>query len=207
MRGVVRGVLQRLDKQGLPRLRVVAGKLTHLIGLSAVGELVGDGQHLICLQARLQRDITQGVVHRIFRRGQQSRTGQLLIVHTALETGNPCQHGTGLIDVTSLGELGHEGLVFGIGGIAGHRHSCQRPDRIAHPRVLAQVGQGDDVSGVTRGSRLVGDPDLHAVHLDTRSQVGQGRHRLVIVVAEVSGEEEVAVLLVVGCADLESCGL
>ncbi len=41
LRGIVRRVLQRLHKQCLPRLGIVAGEFSHLISLSASRKLVG----------------------------------------------------------------------------------------------------------------------------------------------------------------------
>ena len=56
---IVRSVLQRLHKQGLSRLGIVAGKFSHLIGLTACRKLIGYRQHLIGLKTRLQRDIAE----------------------------------------------------------------------------------------------------------------------------------------------------
>ena len=63
---IVAGILQRLHIQRLTGSRPVAGKLTHLIGLSAIGVLIGYCQHLVGLQTGLQRDISHGGIHLIF---------------------------------------------------------------------------------------------------------------------------------------------
>ena len=63
---VVAGVLQRFDEECLVGIRDVARELTHLIGLPTVGVLIGYGQHLICLQCSVQRDVAHGGVDSIF---------------------------------------------------------------------------------------------------------------------------------------------
>ena len=81
------------------------------------------------------------------------------------------------------------------------------PPRIAHLRVFAQVGECYDVTGVGGRSGLVGHPDFHAVDIYAGSHVGQRTHTLSIVIAEILGEEEVAVFFVVGHIDLKGCQL
>ena len=68
----VRRVLQRLDEERLPRVGDVAGKLAHLERASAVGVFEGDSQHLVGLQAGLEGDEAQGLIHRVLRRRQQT---------------------------------------------------------------------------------------------------------------------------------------
>ena len=46
---IVRRVLQRLHKQRVTGFGMVSSKLTHLVGLATVGELIGHSQHLIGL--------------------------------------------------------------------------------------------------------------------------------------------------------------
>ena len=67
MRTVTR-ILQCLDEKGLIHIIVMVGsKLTHAVGLSSIRIFIGHRQHLVGLQRCLQRDISQGTVHRIFR--------------------------------------------------------------------------------------------------------------------------------------------
>ena len=80
---IIRRILQRLDEQGLTGIGMVAGKLAHPVGTPAIGVLEGYGQHLVGLQAGLQRDISQGLVQRVLRRTEQPGGRQLLIVHAA----------------------------------------------------------------------------------------------------------------------------
>ena len=47
---VVAGVFKRLDEEGLVDVGVIGSKFTHLIGVSAVGIFVGNGQNLVGLQ-------------------------------------------------------------------------------------------------------------------------------------------------------------
>ena len=81
------------------------------------------------------------------------------------------------------------------------------PTAVAYLRVLSEVSQSDDATSVRGGSRLVGNPYLHTGDLDTRRQVGQCRHRLVVTLSEIVRQEEVAVLLIVSHVHLEGCGV
>ena len=64
----------------------IARKLSHLIGLSAIGVLERHGKHLIGSKCRLQRDVAQRAVECIFARSEQSGTLHLLIVASALDS-------------------------------------------------------------------------------------------------------------------------
>ena len=66
LRRVVAGVLQRLHEEALRDIGDIAGKLAHLIGDTAVGILEGDGKHLVGLQRRLERHVSEAAVHGIF---------------------------------------------------------------------------------------------------------------------------------------------
>ena len=68
LRRVVRRVFQGFHIESLRGVCEVAGKLSHLIGLSANGVLIRHCQHLIGLQACLQRNIAQRLVHGVLRR-------------------------------------------------------------------------------------------------------------------------------------------
>ena len=203
---MVRGVLQRPHKERLRGIRQVTGKLTHLIGHTAIGELIGDCQHLIRLQSSPQRHITQGFVHGIFRTRQQTGTRQHLEVAPCDETRNPGEHIVGLVDVTGLLILTGQRGILRIGTVARHWQSRRRPDGIAYLRIT-QIGQCHDVTGVGSHSRLIRHPDLHTVDLDTRQEVGQVRHRIVVMLTEVMCQEEVTVFLVVGSIKLKGRGL
>ena len=204
LRGVVAGVLQCLDKERLVDVRQVAGKLAHLERLSAVGVLEGDGQHLVGLQAGLQRDGAEGRVDGIFRRCQQPCRRQLLVVGAALHLRQGFEGGGYLVDAALGGVyLLDEGGVERVGVVRGHGLSRRRPGSVAQSAVLAEVGERHDVTGVARRSGLVRHPYLHAVDLHARRQVRQCRHGLVVLLAEELRQEEVAVLLVVGGVYLE----
>ena len=68
---------------------------------------------------------------------------------------------------------------------------------------FAQVGQGHEIARVVRYGRCVGDPHFDAVDFHARKHIGQLRHPVVVVVAEVVCQEEVAVLVIVGRRELE----
>ena len=203
MRGIVRRVFQRLHEECLTDVGDIAGKLTHLVGLSAVGVFESHSQHLVGLQRHLQRHIAERRVHRVFRRVQQSGVLQFLIVAATREIGLLVEHRRRLVDAAGVHILAHHCLILGVRAIRGHRQACFGPSRVRDVRVFAQVGQRDDASGVVRVSRLVGHPQLHAVDFHARRQVGQCLHACIVFVAEELGEEEVAVFLVVGGIDFE----
>ena len=207
LEGSAGGVTQRLDEEGLRGIGQVAGELAHLIAHAAQCIFVGHRQHLVGLQTGLQRDVAQRLVHRIFRRIEQTGTRQFLVVQTVLEVRDAHQHRTRLVDVTGGLIRAGQRLVFRIGKVAGDGLALRFPVSVSHDLLLAQVCEGDDVTAVGGGTRLVGDPHLHAVDLHTRGEVRQLRHRLVVVLAEVLRKEEVAVLLVVGDIHLEGGGL
>ena len=113
--GIVAGILQGLDVESLVGIGMLGGKLTDLVRSSAIGIFEGNGQHLVGLQGGLQRDITQGLVQGIFRRGQQSGGSQLLVVGAADIFAR--QHAAGLIDVTGSGIGGGNLSVLTIGRV------------------------------------------------------------------------------------------
>ena len=189
--GVVAGVLERLHEEALAHIGHIAGKLAHLVGHAAVGILIGHGQHLVGLQGLVKGDIAKGGVDGVFRRLKEACALQFLIVHTSHEGG--IEHGRCFLDIAGLVVGGGELLVETV-GIVGGRHGAV---------ALAQVGQRHDVAGVVGGSTLVGHPYLYTVYLDAGGQVGQRLHGIVVHVAEVVGEEEVSVLLIVGGINLE----
>ena len=68
--------LQHLQHQHIRRFQIVARvrrELTDLIDLSAVCKLIRYRQHLVLVQCRFKRYISQGTVERIFAARQQSR--------------------------------------------------------------------------------------------------------------------------------------
>ena len=207
LEGRAGSVTERLDEQRLGGIGQVAGKLTHLIAHAAQRIFVGHSQHLVGLQTGLQRDITQRLVDRIFRRVEQSGARQFFIVQAVLKARDGHQHRTRIVDVTGAGIRSGQRIVFRIGGIARNGLACRIPEMVSQNLLLAKVCKGDDITAVGGGTRLVCDPHLHAVDLDARGEVRQLRHRLVVVLAEVLREEEVAVLLIVGDIHLEGGGL
>ena len=203
--GIVRGILQGFHEEGFRCLRQVAGKLAHLIGHATRCKLIGHGEHLVRLKPRLQRHVAQRLVHGVLRRCQQSGAGEFLVVHAVLKFFDTSQHRARLIDVARSSVVVHEGLILLIGTVARHRLACRLPYIVAHLHVLTEVCQGDDAAGVRGGTGLVRHPDFHSGDLDTRRQVRQRRHRLVVTLSEVVRQEEVAVLLILGHIDLEGC--
>ena len=185
LRGVVRRILQGLHKQAFVGLSQVGRKLTHLKRLAAVGIFKGHGQHLVGLQAGLQRDIAQGIVQRVFARCEQTCCRQFLVVHA---TNNPIecfQFGRNKINGTrGRVDVLHQRRIDIVGLIAGYRHARRRPTAVFQIHALAQFAKGHNVARVRGCTTLVGHPHLQTVNLDTRGDVGQRRHGLVITLAE-----------------------
>ena len=178
---IVRRILQRLDIERLLGCGMVGGKLTHVVGLTAIGVLVGYRQHLVGLQRGLQRDVAQGAVQRIFRSGQQACGRQLLKVFATRHHGT--QDGRRLVDVASGGIGSGQGGILAIGTVVGDfRLHSPTPQR---RRTLCQIGKGEDVARIAGRSRLVGHPHLYASNVDTRSQRRQLLHGGIVALAEI----------------------
>ena len=129
--GTALGVLQGLDEEHLTGLCLVTGKLTHLIGLSVVGVLESHGQHLIGLQASLQRDVAQRCIHRVFARVEQAGRGQFLIVGATVESGHAFERSGHDVDAARGRVDGiDERLVFVVGLVAGDVLSHSAPHRV-----------------------------------------------------------------------------
>ena len=201
-RGVI-ATLQHFQQQGVgcfERLAGIRGELTHLIHLSRVGIFVCYRQHLILVQCRFQRDISQCGIQRIFAIAQQSCRLYFLIVFADLHT---CQS---LHDATHLLNIAHgwitlcQCLVEGISFVV--RCACARrcsPLCILDMRgvILTQVCQCDYVTCLFIVRTLIGHPHLNTVNGHTARYVWQRFHSLLIVIAEVVTEEEVTVLVIV----------
>ena len=208
LRGVVRRVLQRLHEEALLGVGKVAGELTYLESATAEGVLEGDGQHLVGLQAGLQRDIAHGLVDGVLRRRQQSGRGQFLEVGAAMQEADFLKGRADVVDAALHGvHSAVEGRILTVGQVAGHALARRCPVGVRHPFILTQVGEGHDVSRVVGVRGVIGDPHFDAVDLDAGHQVGRRRHGIVINLTEVLCQEEVAVLLVVGHVYLEGGGL
>ena len=138
---VVAGVLECLDEEAVVGVGHVGGELSHLVGTSAVGILVGHGQHLVGLQSGLQRDESQARVHGVLRRAEQPGAGQLLVVFAALEAVPRLQlGGDGLHRARGGVNDGDERGVLVVGQVRRHVHARWRPaGGVLDASVLAQV--------------------------------------------------------------------
>ena len=180
---------------------MVAGKLTYPIGLATVCVFKGYCQHLISLQTGLQRDITQSLVQRIFRRIKQTRRSQFLVVGTTRKMG--IEDGRSLVDVTGSGIGGRQFCIQDIIIIV-------RQGRLSLAftwMTFCQIRKCENITCIRGRSRFVGHPNLDTADVNTRHQVGQLLHGGIIVLTEVVCQEEVAVLLIVGHVNLEGCKL
>ena len=199
--GIVAGVLERFHEEGLLGVADVAGKLAHLIGHAARGILVCHRHHLVGLDIRAQRHIAEGGIHCIVGGREQTGTLQFFEVGTAHQSGS-LQGGGSLVDVSCRHHLGGHRLVFRI-GLVGWHLTTRRPHRVAQLGGLSQICQSHDVTSIGCIAGLVGHPYLHTVDGDACGKVGQFLHPGIIVVAEITGEEEVTVFLIVGDVEFE----
>ena len=203
MPGIVAGVFQRLHEQCLVDILHIGGELTHLESLSCIGVFKGHSQHLVGLQCALQRHIAQSLVHRIFRAVEQSCLFQFLIVGSAYKSTDTIEHAARLVDVSRSGIHAHHRRILVVGIVVGHGFSCHTPYRVRHTDVLTKVGECHKITCISGCSCLVGHPDFHTVDGHAGGHVGQGFHGIVIFVAKILRQEEVAVFLIVGHIDFK----
>ena len=156
-------------------------------------------KHLIGIQRRLQRDVTQGGIERIFARRQQSRTFHFLIVSTTAKA--KCRQWfqclCHIIYIARIGILLFEGRQLIV------RHICRivhgkiwLPIVVRQPAVLAQVLQCHQVARLLILAALVGHPHFDAGNRHTRRNIRQFRSKLIIVVAKEVRQEVVTILVV-----------
>ena len=201
----VAGILEGFDIERLTDiLALVGSKLSHPESLSAIGVFVGNGEHLVGLQRGLQRDVSKGSVERIFRSGHQTGRSQFLVVLTALE--RRCQHRTCLVDVTGVC-IGCRQLLILVVGIVLWQLRLVPATTPLSGGALAQFRECHDITRVGSSTGLVGHPHLDTCHVDAGCQVRQLLHSGIIALTEIAGEEEVAVLFVVGYVEVERCHL
>ena len=121
--------LQQLHIQRIVTLLLVGRELTHLVSLACIRILEGDGQHLVRLQGRLQRHITQRFVQRIFALAQQACVRHLLIVRATRQ--HVTQHGTHLVDVAYGVVVVCHLVIQAVRRVVRHALARGRPHRIA----------------------------------------------------------------------------
>ena len=198
---VTTGILERLDKKSLLGISNIRSKLTHLISYTTRCIFIGHSQYLIGLNTRLQRNITQGSIDGILRRAQKTGTLQFLKISTSNQTGS-LQSSSSLVDIPGSHILGSHCLILGIGTVRRHLSGC-RPHRITDFRSFAKIGQCHDISGIGSSSRLIGYPNLHTVNRNACNEIRQLLHPFVIMIPEISGKEEVTILLIIGNIDFK----
>ena len=136
---------------------------------------------------------------------EQSGRLQLVIVEGTLQAVLAVQNVSHLAYVAHAWILYQRGVLI-VGTVVWHGPSCSQP-RTTDVLRFAQVGQGNDVAGVGSGACLVGYPHLYALDGDATGYGGQGAHVLVVGVAEMVCQIEVAVLFVVRYLYLVGCGV
>ena len=83
MTRAVAGILKRLHEECFVDICYVGGKLAHLVSVATVSIFECNGKHLVGVECRLERNVAESLVHRIFAAVQQTGALQFLIVGAA----------------------------------------------------------------------------------------------------------------------------
>ena len=151
-------VFQALHQERTRVVFQVGRELAHLIVFALVGVLKGHGQHLIGLQRRAQRNITQIRVESIFRGGEQACALNLFIV-VASGHADAVEERSRLCDVAHSGHCPREGSVFVVRRVGRNRRgSLRRPAVVLDALGFPQVCQRHEVTRVVRCRRSIRHP-------------------------------------------------
>lgn len=200
------GGLEHLDKQGLVVAGYVRREFADAVDLSLPGILVGHGEDFVAVQGAFDRDIAQRRVQGVFAFAEQAGALDLFVVASAgdSEIGQRLQCLGDGVDIASSRIFSLDSLEQIVRLVAGHGWIVVRqPVARGHDLALADVGEGHEVAALRIVALLVGYPDFDARYLYARRHVGQLRREVVVVVAEILGQKEVAVLVILVGAYLE----
>ena len=151
-------VLQALHQERTRVVFQVGRELAHLIVLSFVGVFKRHGQHLIGLQSRAQRNITQIRVESIFR-GREQACALYLFVVVASGHADAVEERSRLCDVAHSRQCACDGGVFVVRRVGRNcRATLRRPTIVLDALGFAQVGQRHEVARVVRRRRSVRHP-------------------------------------------------
>ena len=151
-------VLQALHQERTRVVFQVGRELAHLIVLSFIGVFKRHGQHLIGLQSRAQRNVTQIRVESIFRGGEQACALYLFIV-VAAGHADAVEERSRLCDVAHSRQCACDGGVFVVRRVGRNcRATLRCPALVLDALGFAQVGQCHEVARVVRRRRSVRHP-------------------------------------------------
>ena len=167
--------------------------------MSTIGVLIGYSQHLVLVQCGFQGDITQCGIQCVFAVIEQSSRLNLLIIFAQVHIRQVLHHRTNLLNITDICMLHGQSLIERVRFVI--RHSCSRSctNRCVQNMlwiILAQVGQRHDITCLIIIATFVGYPHFNAVNRHTTRNIRQRLHSLLIIVAEIITQEEVAILVI-----------
>ena len=207
-RGVRAGLqhLQRQSVRGTQFFVSVRRKLTDLIDTAVIGVFIGNCQHFVLVQRRLQGDITQGTIQRVLTARQQTCRLDLLEVHTALHAVQSLKGRTGLLQVAEIGRTDRSVQAVGV-VLRRTAHRTAPTLVLGMTGTLAEVREGDDITCLVVVTPFIGHPYLDLINRHTARDIRHAGHGAFVLIAEEMAQEEVAVLIVVVAADIEAGGL
>ena len=193
--------LQHLQQQRIRRLKRLSSirrKLTHLIHLTAIRILIRHSQHLILIQRSTQRNISQCRIQCIFATIQQSSRLHFLIILARFHTADALHHGTRLLNIAHSRITTCQCLIQRIGLVVWHTRTIGCPRCLLHVSgvILTQIHQRHNVARLVIITALIRNPHLYTIDCHAACYIGQGFHRILILVTEVVTQEEVTVLVI-----------
>ena len=108
------------------------------------------------------------------------------------------EHSGDLIDVAGCRICGDHIRILAVGIIAWHSGSAFSSPHLIGRLTFTEVCKCHDVTGIIGLSGLVSHPNLDTIDLYASGEIWQMLHCIVIDIAEILGEEEVTVFLIVG---------
>ncbi len=204
---IEQGVLQQLQYQRLGRDNTVVGKFADLVGPAVSRVLVGDRKNFILVECGVQGHIAQLRVEGVFVGLKLACVGEFRVFHVGVVAGSR-QGGARAGRISDAREALHQFLgiqqVYPVAGQWIGRGPWKndiartviggRTPGLALP--LPQIRERNKVAHFRGRATAVGYPNLQARNLHGRLNDRQRAHPLLVVVAEVMAQKEVAVGLV-----------
>ena len=195
-----RRTFQQFQIKRLVGICYITGEFADLINRTLIGIFISHRKNLICIQGRIQRNVTQCFIQTIFGRRKQTCTFYLFIVASTLNAISR-QRVQSLCHLTNITRIRIVGLDFSqkivrrIPGIIGSRVS--NPMRIGQNLIFRQVHESDNVSRLIIRSPAVRNPHLNSRDVYTGRYIRQFRGKLVIVVPKEVSQEKVTVFIII----------
>ena len=198
-------------------LDTVSREFTYLVNLAVDGELEGNPQHLVIVQTLVQGDVTQLGIQLIFA-GCQSPCivlyhiiDPIIYGHSTKSLGNGGHIPDLLVQDRGFGTIYPKGVkvVVPVVGKCPWGHIDETTGYGLQPNIrrigLTNVLDGHNAPHIIGGVVSVGHPNLYPGDLDIGIDKGILGQDPVVVITEVVRQEEVTVLVVIQCKELERC--